>query len=189
MALGECARYEPVVPMVPGVAAPGGLIRPRRSATAGQALSSHEHVVPISNGQEHTPPKNGTSEMLKRLLPVLGTLLLVLSSCASTSAAYVKHSPNMSVVRGKIVHVENLKSHHFVRLSDGIAFTVGSAGCKVKIRLSKKNEQTYHVEPGTVIVFGKNGDYIMREAVGFAPSRATNSPSTPNHFTDPGSNP
>ena len=103
----------------------------------------------------------------KRLLPLLGALIAFLAGCTTTSSAFVKHSPDMSVVRGKILHVESLQSHHFERLSDGIAFTVGDQGCQVKIRLSKKNEQIYHIEPGAIIVFGKSTDYIMRDAASY----------------------
>ena len=114
--------------------------------------------------------------MLKKSFPtLLAAVIAFLAGCTSTSAAFVKHSPDMSVVRGKILHVENLGSHEFQRLSDGIAFTVGESGCTVRIRLSKKNEQVYHVEQGAVIVFGKSTDYVMRDAKSYMRTQGTGS--------------
>jgi len=116
--------------------------------------------------------------MLKKSFPtLLAAVIAFLAGCTSTSAAFVKHSPDMSVVRGKILHVENLGSHEFKRLADGIAFTVGEEGCTVKIRLSKKNEQVYHVEKGAVVVFGKSTDYIMRDATSYMRAQDTGSSS------------
>ena len=105
----------------------------------------------------------------KRLFPLLGSLLLALSSCATSSASFVKHSPEMSVIRGEILHVKNLQSHEISRFSDGVALTVADQGCRVKIRLGKKNEQSYDVAPGTVLVFGKEDDYILRDAADYIP--------------------
>ena len=106
---------------------------------------------------------------MKRLLPLLSCLFLALSGCASTAAAFVKHRSEMSSVRGEILSVRNLESGTFRRLADGIAFTVGNDGCEVRIKLGKRNEQTYSLEEGTVLVFGKSKDYILRDAANYVP--------------------
>ena len=111
---------------------------------------------------------------MTRFLFCFAPLLLLFTGCATSSAAFVKQSQNMSIVRGEILKVEGLQSRDIQRFADGVAVTVNDTTCQVTIRLSKKNEQTYPLAPGTILVFGKKVDYIMRDAADYVPAVPSN---------------
>ena len=102
-------------------------------------------------------------DMMKNTLR-LGLILLVssLASCASTSRSFVEGMSGYSVVRGRITEVQNLSADLKQSLGDGLAIIVSQPGCKVSMRFPDNQTKMLDLEPGMMIVYGSNDDFVLR---------------------------
>ena len=100
----------------------------------------------------------------KVLKPALAAFLLAaLGSCKSTSSSFVADCKGFAVVRGRVVHVDRIAADQFQQLSDGVVLTVSQPG-SVTLQFEKKNEKVFDVDPGSLVVFGKDEDFVLRKA-------------------------
>ncbi len=93
----------------------------------------------------------------------LGLILLVSSraSCTSTSRSFVESMSGYSVVRGRITEVQNLSAELKQSFGDGLAITV-SQPCKVSMRFPDNQTKMLDLEPGMMIVYGSDDDFVLR---------------------------
>ena len=94
----------------------------------------------------------------------LGLILLVssLAACSSTSRSYVENISGYSIIRGRITEVQNLSAERKMSFGDGLAVTVSQPGCKVSMRFPDNQTKILDLEPGMMIVYGSDDDYILR---------------------------
>jgi hypothetical protein len=91
-------------------------------------------------------------------------LLLVsaaLTSCGATMARYATESDGYWVARGKIVRIENLSAKDWNSLGSGLRAEVHRAGCRITLEYGDRT-QVFEPGPGSVLLFGPKGDYILQ---------------------------
>ena len=98
---------------------------------------------------------------VSHLLPA-GLLLLTLG-CASadTCASYVDGLAGYSVTPGEITRIENLDARQLDNLADGVVITLAEAG-RVTLRFNKKESKVFEVAAGSLLVVGKDKDYVLQ---------------------------
>ncbi len=104
---------------------------------------------------------------MKKLLPSICLLLASgLGSCASSSTSFIEKMPNYSVIRGRIMSVENLNADLLETLGDGVAVTLSQPGCKILISFGNDRTTTLDVPVGAIVVYGSARDYVLQVAPG-----------------------
>ena len=104
---------------------------------------------------------------MKKLLAI-GTLVIVssLSSCATSSDSFVQEQTGVAVIRGRITAVQNLSASKIERLGDGLAVTISQPGCTVSMQFAENQSRVMELEPGTIVIYGGDTDYVIRAAPG-----------------------
>lgn len=111
------------------------------------------------------------------------SLLLLLSSCATSSEDYVGAFSGYWVTRGSLAKVENLNADGRALLSDGMATMISAPGCQVTMVLGDRAE-VLSPSPGSILLFGQNDDYLLQ------PYQANTGPGEPKRGEKaPGHNP
>ncbi len=93
-------------------------------------------------------------------LLLAGSIGSTVLSCRQTSRMYSTTAERFHVQGGEVVWVDNLTGAVHERLRDGAAIGVGGVGCRVLLRQGKLL-RTFDVPPGSQIVLGKKGDYVL----------------------------
>ncbi len=91
------------------------------------------------------------------------SLFLVVLGCASpeTCASYVEGLKGYSVTPGEITLIENLNAQQLDNLADGVVMTLGESG-RVTLRFSKNESKVFEIAAGSVLVVGKDKDYVLQ---------------------------
>ena len=100
---------------------------------------------------------------MKRIYSVLLALVpLLTASCSTTADAYVQDVAGFSVVKGRIVSIENLSTKMLEPLNDGVVLTIGSQECDVLMEFADGTKRKFKVGAGSMVVCGYGNDYVLR---------------------------
>ena len=100
---------------------------------------------------------------MNRIYSVLLALVPFLAASCSTSAdAYVQDVAGYSVVKGRIVSIENLSTKMLEPLQDGVVLTIGSQECDVLMEFADGTKRRFKVDSGSMVVCGYDNDYVLR---------------------------
>jgi len=104
---------------------------------------------------------------MKKLLAIVALVIVgSLSSCATSSSTFVEEQTGVAVIRGRITAIQNLSASKIERLGDGLAVTISEPGCKVSMKFADNQATVMELEPGTIVIYGDETDYVIRAAPG-----------------------
>lgn len=102
--------------------------------------------------------------MKNRLLSVALLAVTALGACSTSSLSYASEQEGYYMIRGRITSISNLSATKLTRLGDGVAVTVSQSGCKVTMQFANDETSEMQLEPGVIVVYGANTDYVLRTA-------------------------
>ncbi len=87
--------------------------------------------------------------------------VFLLTSCMLSSRSYVEKQSGFAILKGEVVHIENLNSVFKEDLIDGNANHISAGGARITMKFGEEMS-SFEPGPGSVLVLSRHGDYLLQ---------------------------
>ena len=101
-----------------------------------------------------------------KLAALLLAAATTLGACTASSESFSSDISGYSVIRGRVVQIENLHASKIEQLADGVAITISQPGCNVTIQFDDETTGEFSPPAGAILVHGFDNDYILQSQTG-----------------------